>query len=195
MKFISQFVLSFILFLFKGFSQSDFKDSLVDSALSKKITISNFCLCKTTLDDLKKLDPQLQEIKVEEMDMCNDGFAQDSRFINGKGYYSIKYPGMIFQKDDDNDFISKIRLTKDFIGYLPDETFINMKTLLAKDVIKVYPKYATTWGSRGCSDYWNLSNDTLSFFVKIDKNKKPQYPVDEVYYGEKPIEGIDLVIS
>jgi hypothetical protein len=195
MKFISLFILSLTIFLFKGFSQSDFKDSIVDSALSKKLTVSNFCLCKTTLADLEKLDSQLQKTKVEEMDMCNDGIIQDSRFSNGKGYYSTKYPGMIFQKDDDNDFISKIRLTKDFIGYLPDGTFINMKTLLAKDVIKIYPKYANTWGSRGCSNYWNLSNDTLSFFVKIDKNKKPQYPVDEVYYGEMPIEGIDLVIS
>ena len=128
------------------------------------------------------------------MDMCKDGFVQDARFVNRIGYSSKKYPGIIFQKDNDNDFISKIRLTKEFIGKLPDGTTINMNYLLTKDVLKVYPKF-DTWKSRGCSDYWKLTNDTLSFYVKIDKDKKPQYPVDEAYYSEKPIEGIDLVVS
>jgi hypothetical protein len=165
----------------------------INASLKEKLTISGFCLCKTTLADLKSMDSNLKEIDVEEMDICNNGITQDSRFENRKGYYSKKFPGMIFQKDDDN-FISKIRLTKDFVGKLPDGTSINMKTLVAKDVINLYPKF-NTWGSRGCSDYWNLSNDTLSFFVKIDRKKLPQYPIDEEYYLQKPIEGVDLVMS
>jgi hypothetical protein len=39
-------------------------------------------------------------------------YGQDSRFENGKGYYSVKFPGIIFQKDQQTDFISKITLTK-----------------------------------------------------------------------------------
>jgi hypothetical protein len=35
----------------------------------------------------------------------------------------------------------------------------------------------------------------LSFYVKIDKKKQPQFPVDEAYYMDKPIEAIDLVAS
>jgi len=165
----------------------------LNSSLEEKLCISGFCLCKTTLADLKSMDKDLKEIAVEEMDICNDGFILDSRFENRKGYYSKKFPGMIFQKDD-NNFISKIRLTKDFVGKLPDGTSINMKTLLAKDVINLYPKF-NNWGSRGCSDYWNLSNDTLYFFVKIDKKKLPQYPIDEAYYLQRPIESVDLVMS
>ena len=69
-----------------------------------------------------------------------------------------------------------------------------MKTLTTNEVLKALPKF-DTWRSRGCSDYWNLTNDTLSFFVKIDKNKNPQYPVDKIYYSDKPIEGIELVVS
>lgn len=166
----------------------------LNSSLENKFSISGFCLCKTTLADLKSMDNNLKEIDVEEMDMCNNNkFVQDSRFENQKGYYSKKFPGIIFQKDHEN-FISKLRLTKDFVGNLPDGTTINMKTLLAKDVINLYSKF-NNWGSRGCSDYWNLSNDTLSFFVKIDRKKLPQYPIDEAYYLQKPIEGIDLVMS
>jgi len=180
------FTIFFLTLSFSSFAQ-------VDSSLAKKITISGFCLCKTTLADLKSMDSELKKIDVEEMDVCNDGFVQDGRFENRKGYSSNKYPGIIFQKDD-NDFISKIRLTKDFVGILPDGTSINMKTMLAKDVIKLYPQFKK-WSSRGCSDYWNISNDTLSFFVKIDRKKQPQYPIDEAYYLEKPIEGADIVIS
>lgn len=168
---------------------------LFDAALKNKLTVSGFCLCQTTVTQLKALDDNLQEVNVEEMNICNDGFTQDGRFINGKGYYSAKYPGIIFQKDDDNDFISKIRLTKDFVGKLPDGTPINMKTLLAKDVIKLYPAYDKSWGSRDCSNYWNLSNDTLSFFIKIDSARKRRYPLDEAYYLEKPVEAIDLLMS
>jgi hypothetical protein len=165
----------------------------LDSLLKKKLSISGICLCKITFTDLNTIDSNLKEIDVEEMDICNDGFMQDARFENRKGYYSVKFPGMIFQKDDDN-FISKIRLTKDFVGRLPDGTSINIRTMVAKDVINLYPKF-DTWGSRGCSDYWNLSNDTLSFFVKIDRKKLPQYPIDRAYYLQRPIEGIDLVMS
>jgi hypothetical protein len=174
--------------------KSQMNEPHIDSLLAKKITISGFCLCQITISDLKNIDKELKTINVEEMDLCNDGFTQDSRFENQKGYYSARFPGIIFQKDNDNDFVSKIHLTKDFIGKLPDGTSINMKNIHAKDILKIYPNF-DTWGSRGCSNYWKLSNDTLSFFVKINKDKNPQYPVDEAYYSEMPIEGIDLVIS
>jgi hypothetical protein len=194
MKFITTFVFSTFYLLTIGQNKTVSTNTLIDTTLARKITLSGFCLCQTSLTDLKKLDNELKEIDVEEMDMCKDGFVQDARFVNRKGYSSEKYRGIIFQKDNDNDFISKIRLTKDFVGLLPDGTPIDMKMLTAKDILKVYPKF-DTWKSRGCSDFWKLTNDTLSFFVKIDKSKKPQYPVDEAFYSEKQIEGIDLVIS
>lgn len=194
MKLKTIFLLLLTVCFFIAKSQNSTQQNQIDTSLAKKITVSGFCLCQTTLADLKNIDIEIKEVEVEEMDMCKDGFVQDSRFINRKGYYSKKYPGIIFQKDNDNDFISKIRLTKDFIGKLPDGTLINMNTLLVSDVLTVYPTY-NTWKSRGCSDYWSLTNDTIAFFVKIDKNKKPQYPIDEGYYLNKAIEGIDLVIS
>ncbi|MCU0352029.1 MAG: hypothetical protein MUF43_14565, partial [Flavobacterium sp.] len=160
MKFIITFTFSTLCILTQGQGQTFSANTSFDTVLAKKITVSGFCLCQTTLADLKNIDSELKEVDVEEMDMCKDGFVMDSRFENRKGYSSKKYPGIIFQKDNNNDFISKIRLTKGFVGLLPDGTPINMKTLTAKDVLKIYPKY-DTWKSRGCSDYWNLTNDTL----------------------------------
>lgn len=129
------------------------------------------------------------------MDLGKKCFGKDSRFVNGKGYFSDKYPGLIFQKDQDEDYISKIRLTKGFIGKLPDGALVNLNNLFLKDIINRYPELNSKWGSRGCSDYWSFSNDTIGFFVKIDKDKKPQFPIDEAYYLNKPIEGIDMLIS
>ena len=36
-------------------------------------------------------------------------------------------------------------------------------------------------------------DDKLNFYVKIDKSKNPRYPVDQKYYSEQLIEGIDII--
>jgi len=166
-----------------------------DPELAKKVTINGYCLCTTTLTSLKAQDPELINVEVEEMDEAKGCYGQDSRYTAGNGYSTTIHPGMIFQKDQNNDFISKIRLTKQFKGNLPDGKFIDVGALTLKNLLELYPALKKKWGSRGCSDYWNFSNDTLSFFVRIDKSKKPQFPIDESYYLDKPIEGIDLMLS
>ena len=164
-----------------------------DAALIKKLSINGLCLCNTTLDSLRAAG--LKDTTVEEMDTPPGCIAQDSRYVAGMGYYSSKYPGMIFQRDQTTNQISKIRLTRQFKGKLPDGTLLDLQNMRLKDLFKLYPKLKDAWGSRGCSTYWNFSNDTLSFFVKIDTNKKPQFPIDEAYYLDKPIAAADLVVS
>jgi hypothetical protein len=168
---------------------------ITDSTLIRKLSINGLCLCNTTLSSMRQLNIDLKKVVVEEMDISKNCIGPDSRYEPSKGYYSDKYPGMIFQKDQTTDQISKIRLTKQFNGKLPDGKFISMGKLLLKDLLKMYPKLEDTWGSRDCSDFWNFSNDTISFYVKIDKSKQPQFPIDEAYYADKPIEGIDLFVS
>ncbi|MDB5111804.1 MAG: hypothetical protein JWR67_2918 [Mucilaginibacter sp.] len=171
------------------------KAQLSDTALIKKLSVNGFCLCKATLESLKQSYTDVREVDVEEMDLAKGCYGQDSRFIAGRGYASDQRLGIVFQKDLQSDYISKIRLTKQFKGNLPNGTYIDLSKLLLKDLFKLYPALKDKWGSRGCSDYWNFSNDTLSFFVKIDKTKQPQFPVDEAYYADKPIEAVDLVAS
>jgi hypothetical protein len=194
MKFVTAFLLSLFLCV-TGQTQTNSQASLIDTSLAKKITVSGFCLCQTSLADLQKLSGDLKPVEVEEMDLPKNCYGQDARFENGKGYFSEKYPGIIFQKDQNTDYVSKLRLTKNFKGQLPDGTPVNLQNLTLKEVFKTYPELSEKWDSRGCSTFWNVGNDTISFFVKIDPNKKPQYPVDEAYYAEKPIEAIDIKIS
>ena len=195
MKLTSTFIFLLSFYSSAVQSQSNEGARILDSSLARKITISGFCLCKTSLSALRKLDNNLKKVEVEEMDAGKKCFAQDSRYENGIGYYSEKFPGTVFQKDQDEDEISKIRLTRDFKGNLPDGTPIDLKNLKLKDVFKIYPYLKEKWGSRPCSDYWSFSNDTLFFYVKIDTTKKPQFPIDEAYYYEKPVEAIDLTVS
>ncbi|TSD66660.1 hypothetical protein FFF34_004425 [Inquilinus sp. KBS0705] len=159
------------------------------------ISINGIVLCQTNIDDLKQKFTDIKEADVEEMDLQKGCYGQDSRFIAGHGFASEKLPGMIFQKSQTSDFISKVRLNKQFIGTLPDGKKIDMNNFLLKDLFQLYPQFKSKWGSRGCSDYWNFSNDTLSFYVSIDKSKHPQFPIDEDYYMNKPVIAVDIISS
>ena len=160
----------------------------------KTIELSEIKLCELTLSELKQQDGNLKEVELIEMDLCSDGFVQDARFENRKGYISKLYDGIIFQKDRDTELISKIRLTKGFKGKLPDGNYIDLSNLTAEIILKKYPKL-NTWSSRGCSDYWSLTDKSLYFYVGIDKTKETRYPIDEKYYLTKAIEGIDIVAN
>lgn len=164
------------------------------SQKSDTIRLSDFRLCELTIDILKQKDSTIKSTKVEEMDLCSDGFIQDSRFVNRIGYESLLYPGVIFQKyEESSNTIAKIHLTKEFKGFLPNGNFIDLTTLKAKDVLTKYDSL-NAWTSRGCSDYWGIKdNKKVYYYVKINKDRKPQYPVDEKYYSEQFIDGIDLI--
>lgn len=158
------------------------------------IRLSDFKLCELTIDILKEKDPNLRQTTVEEMNLCSDGFVQDGRFENRIGYESKLYPGVIFQKYGlGTNTIAKIHLTKEFKGYLPNGNYIDLRSLKAGDVLKNYDSL-NSWTSRGCSDYWGINDrKQLYYYVKINKDKKPQYPIDEKYYSEQLIEGIDII--
>lgn len=150
-------------------------------------------LCELTIDFLKAKDPNLKQVKVTEMNLCPDGFVQDGRFENRIGYESEFYPGIIFQKyNSEENTISKLHLTKDFKGFLPTGIYIDMSKLKAIDVLEQNDRL-NTWTSRGCSKYWGINDEKIFYYVKINTNKKPQYPIDEKYYSEQAIEGIDII--
>ena len=178
-------VILIILLSIKSFSQQ-----------KNDIRLSEIKLCELTLDLLKQMDIDLKQITLEEMDLCSDGFVQDGRFENRIGYSSKLYPGVIFQIYDKNsNSIAKIHLTKDFKGFLPDGKYIDLKNIKAEEIIAKYDSL-DVWTSRGCSDYLGINrNKEIFFYVKINKKKEPLYPIDDKYYSEQQIEGIDIVAN
>lgn len=166
----------------------------INAQTKDTIKLSDFKLCELTLDELKKNAPDLKQVKVVEMNLCADGFVQDSRFENRIGYETKIYPGVIFQNyQSDINVITKIHLTKDFKGFLPDGNYVDLSSLKAIDVLKKYDNLKT-WTSRGCSDYWGINKqESLFFYVKINKEKQPQYLIDLEYYSAQKVEGIDIL--
>lgn len=171
------------LISFKSFAQQ--KDT---------IRLSEIKLCDLTLDDLKLKDPEIKEVSLEEMNLCSDGFVEDSRFENRIGYTTKLYPGVIFQKYQSNiNTIAKIHLTKEFKGYLPDKTYLDLEKTKAKNIIEKYEDL-DVWTSRGCSDYLGINqNKEIYFYVELNKSKTLLYPIDGEYYSEQSIVGIDIV--
>jgi len=161
---------------------------------SETVNLSKINFCEFSIDALKVQDPNVKQVKLEEMDLCSDAIVQDGRFENRIGYESKLFPGVIFQKyEASNNVIAKIHLTREFKGYLPDGNYIEVQKLKASDVLKKYDSL-NSWTSRGCSDYWGIKkDDKLNFYVKIDKSKNPRYPVDQKHYSEQLIEGIDII--
>lgn len=161
------------------------------------ITIAGVCLCYSSLDDLEKAGNTLQLVKVQEMEYPEKGPHLDSSYEYGRGYVTAKYPGMIFQTEQNSRYISKIRLTTAFKGRLPDGKMIDVGRLKAADVLRMYPELFNRWRwmSRYGSDYLILSNRLMMFYVKKDYHRKPLYPIDEAYYRKRSITGIDLVFS
>lgn len=176
-------IILILLFSIKSFSQQ--KDA---------IRLSDIKLCNLTLEDLKQNDADLKQVNLEEMNLCSDEFVEDGRFENRIGYTSKLYPGVIFQKyHKDLNIIAKIHLSKDFKGYLPDGTYVDLKTIQASEIIAKYDSL-DIWTSRGCSDYLGINrNKEIYFYVKLNQKKKPRYPIDNKYYSEQQIEGIDIV--
>lgn len=168
---------------------------VIDPETKKQLTVSGFCVCETKLTELKTLSADFAKVRVEEMDYPEKCGGSDTRFTGGSGVYSDKYPGMIFQEGNVEGFVGKIRLTKQFKGKLPSGTTVDLSTMKLRDVFVIYPELKESWGSRGCSDYWNFSDKTISFYVKIDKSIQPQFPIRESDYLDKPVEGVDLVAS
>ena len=65
MKFKITFSFLLSLYCLTGHSQTSNQTSLLDTSLAKKITISGFCLCQTTLPDLQKLSNDFKLIELD----------------------------------------------------------------------------------------------------------------------------------
>jgi len=115
----------------------------------------------------------------------------DIEHLLGDSYTLASQKGVIYQIEENSEYVALIHLTKDFEGKLPNGKFVSLKNFTVSDARKVYP--GLDYGTRDCSDYWNYNNDTVNFYFKIDRNIR-RYPIDEKYYSNKQIEGIDILL-
>ncbi|HEY9049496.1 MAG TPA: hypothetical protein VIN08_26540 [Ohtaekwangia sp.] len=163
---------------------------VVDTSFVAHASINNTCPCKTTFTDLSKLG-HLQPVTLEDMAAGKYCHSTDAEHRLGDAYTLSKVKGVIYEIEENSEYVAKIHLTKDFEGKLPNGQYISMKNLTLKDAKRVYP--GLEYGSRDCSDYWNYNNDTVNFYFKVDRRIR-RYPIDEAHYLNSSIEGIDIVL-
>lgn len=117
------------------FAQDTIRKNL-DESIKRRLTISGFCLCDVKLSDFNSSPDKFLRTNVEEMDFPKNCFGQDTRYTNGKGYYSKRYPGMIFQEGNVPGFVGKIRLTKEFKGKLPNGASVDLSAMKLRNVFE-----------------------------------------------------------
>jgi hypothetical protein len=179
--------ISVVLYV-SSFAQSD--KNWTKSSM-KLLKDSGIELCKTTLPDLQSTFNDLNLFELDEDAPLNKCPLDDKE--STLYYRSDMNPGMIFTFQKESTLkISSVRFILPFESVQPDgkTTRINQPTLA--EVFELNPQLKDRWDWNDCSDNWYFSTDTLVFFVRIDKEKQPQFPIDKTYYLNKPIEAIDI---
>ena len=133
------------------------------------IDLSKINLCELTLSELKKQDNNIREVELLGTSFCSNK-QKESSIENRKGYVSKLYKGVVFQKNKKTDLISKIKLTIEFKGFLLDGNYIDLSSLTTDKILKKYPRVNRN-NAKSCSNYWDLNNKSLYFYVSTGKAK------------------------
>lgn len=153
-------------------------------------------ICKLSIEDLQKMDPDIKRVTLEQKDFCVDNFTEDGSFESKFAYKSKLFPGVRFyEPKKDEKLISKIHLTKEFKGYLPDGKFIEMKTLRVSSVVSMYTSIIDITPNK-CNGYFELIKDEgQNFMLKVYKTNKPSNGANQINYEQQLTEGIDIIIE
>jgi hypothetical protein len=138
--------------------------------------LSNFTLCELTLVDLKSLDKDIALVEINEMGFCTG----QQTFDTGKGYVSKNYPGVIFQKETETERISKLHITSDFNGILPNGRKVNMSELNT-DIVSEKLTDRKIVKVDACEKYNSFSENDMRFYFASSEE------------GVTAITGLDIV--
>lgn len=176
----SKFIFLIIILMgFKNYSQN------------KEIHLSEIKFCEFKIAEFN----DNKQIEVSELDDCEDGVSglKTPGYERNIGYISSKFNGIIFQNHSADSTVSKITLTKDFKGFLPDGMYIDMSNLKARDILNVDTN--KHWLSNPCTEYLQIKYKNISFYIKYDKSIKPRHPINQKLYSEKEIEAITIEVN
>lgn len=176
----SKFIFLIIILMgFKNYSQN------------KEIHLSEIKFCEFKIAEFN----DNKQIEVSELDDCVDGVSglKTPGYERNIGYISSKFNGIIFQNHSADSTVSKITLTKDFKGFLPDGMYIDMSNLKARDILNVDTN--KHWLSNPCTEYLQIKYKNISFYIKYDKSIKPRHPINQKLYSEKEIEAITIEVN
>lgn len=163
------------------------KEMKTDSSFTK-FKVDNITACFITLTDLRASDIDFQRVKKDELDSLFTDYSHhsDNYFVNnGKGLLIGTY--------DDTELLNTFWLTETFKGNLTDK-FINVQKYTVSQMTRDFPEPRFRWSISGESPYWIYTNDTINFFITVDKSIQ-QFPLDEKHYANHKMAGIQLELS
>ena len=160
------------------------------------LSLSKLNFCPLTLEDLKKLDPDINLVAIEQKDFCREYSTEDGSPEIKFGYKSKLFPGVRFyEPKNDQNLIEKIHLTNEFKGYLPDGKFVEVKTLSVSNAIKMYTSQIISTPNK-CHDYYEMIKDEGGdIILKINKTNKPIEPGEEAIYEQQVTQSIDVLFE
>jgi len=152
--------------------------------------------CPLTLDDLKKIDPEIKLVAIEQKDFCKEYATEDGNPEIKFGYKSRLFPGVRFyEPKNDEILISKIHLTKEFKGYLPDGKFVEVKTLTVSTLVNMYTSIINLTPNK-CNNYFELIKDEgQNFILKVYKTNELSNQAHQIQYEQQLTESIDILFE
>jgi hypothetical protein len=167
-----------------GFRQVETR---TDSSFTK-FKVDNIVTCYTTLTDLKTLDIQFRKTDTDEL---------DSLFItcshHSDNYFTNHEKGLIFGTYAYTELVNTFWLTDKFKGTLAGK-FIDVQNYSVSQMTRDFPEPRFRWSTTGVSPYWIYTNDTINFFITLDK-AIPRFPLNEKHYANHKVTGIQLELS
>lgn len=97
-------------------------------------------------------------------------------------YYYDKTTRLIFCTYDYSELLSSIFLKDNFSGTLRELPIADFSKITVRDITAYFKDL--DWSITGVSDYWIYGNDTVNFYIKVDKSI-PRFPLDEKFYEDK----------
>lgn len=99
----------------------------------------------------------------------------------------LKYPsiGLVFQCYDSTELIIGIAFEKSFKGITSNGLALNMNSITNGALLNYFPNLK--WRTSDASEYWSLSNESISFYTKKDTSI-PVYPLNDKIYNSKIVD-------
>jgi hypothetical protein len=160
------------------------------------VNLSKINFCPLSLEDLQKMDPEIKLVAIDQKDFCIDNSTEDGSPEIKFGYKSKLFPGVRFYEPKTGEnLISKIHLTNEFKGYLPDGKYVEIKNLSVSNAIKMYTSQITFTPNK-CIDYFEIIKDEGSnFILKIYKRNKLLESGKQTIYEQQIIKSIDVLFE
>lgn len=173
----------------KTVQSADFRqiETRTDSSFTK-FKVDDITTCYTTLTDLKGVNIDLKKTDKDELDSLFITYSHHS-----DNYFISQDKGLLIGTYDYTELVNTFWLTNKFNGTLADK-FIDVQNYTVSQMMKDFPEPRFRWSTTGVSPYWIYTNDTINFFITLDK-AIPRFPLDEKHYANHKMKGIQLELS